>query len=83
MLYKIFCIDNQAFVALIAKMLKQQLELSTNKFSYAKEQKADIYKPEQILMPVDSFFYSIKKELTAFNTLGDSKAEKIKAEKVS
>lgn len=63
-------------------MLKQQLDHSTNKFSYAKEQKADIYKPEQILMPVDSFFYSIKKEFTAFNTIGDSKAEKIKAEKV-
>jgi len=42
----------------------------------------DIYKPEQILMSVDSFFYSIKKDQTAFNTPGDLKAEKIKAEKV-
>ena len=63
-------------------MLKQQLDHSTNKFTYAKELKVDIYKPEQILMSVDSFFYSIKKDQTAFNTPGDLKAEKIKAEKV-
>lgn len=82
MLYKIFCIDNQAFVALIAKMLKQQMDHSNNKFTLAKEQKVDIYKPEQILMPVGSFFYAITKEMTAFNSPGDLKAEKIKAEKV-
>lgn len=63
-------------------MLKQQLDNFTNKFSYAKDQKVDIYKSDQILMPVSSFFYSVKKDQTAFNTPFDLKAEKIKAEKV-
>lgn len=82
LLYKIFCIDNQAFVAMITKMLKQQMDICTNKFSYAKDQKVDIYKPDQILMPLSSFFYSVKKDQTAFNTPVDLKVEKIKAEKV-
>lgn len=63
-------------------MLKQQMDHSTNKFSYAKDQKVDIYKPDQILMSVESFFYIVKKDMTAFNTPGDLKAEKIRAEKV-
>lgn len=63
-------------------MLKQQMDHSDNKFALSKEQKVEMYKPEQILMPVDTLFYSIKKEMTAFNTPGDFKAEKIKAEKV-
>lgn len=63
-------------------MLKQQLDHSTNKFTYAKDKKVNIYKPEQILMPLGSFIYSVKKDQMAFTTPGDTKAEKIKAEKV-
>ena len=65
-------------------MSKHHVDTHHNQFSYnSKETVVNVHKPEQILMPVDSFFYSIKKEMTAFNTPGDLKAEKIKAEKVS
>lgn len=81
LLYKIFCIDNQPFVALILKMQKQ-LAFSKNKFLFAKDQKVNIYKSEQILIPLTDFIYAVDKNQMNFNFSADTKEEKIKAEEV-
>lgn len=84
LLYKVFCLDNQAFVALIIKMSKHHVDTHHNQFSYnSKESLVNVYKPEQILLPVPAFLFSFKRENLNFNYYYDSKNEKIKAEKVS
>lgn len=83
MLYKIFCLDNQAFVALIIKMSKHHVDTYHNQFSYnSKESVVNVYKPEQILTPLHSFLFSFKRENLNFNFYYESKNEKVKAEKV-
>lgn len=64
-------------------MVRQQIDNSTNKFSYAKEQKINLYKPEQILMPLSDFFYAVKEDQMNFNYPAETKNEKLKAEKVN
>lgn len=84
LLYKIFCLDNQAFVAMVIKMSKHHVNTHHNQFSYnSKESVVNVYKPEQILLPLSTFLFSFKRESLTFNYYYDSKNDKIKAEKVS
>ena len=63
-------------------MVKEQIETSKNKFSYIKEKRMNIYQSEQILTPLDDFFYLVKKGQMTFDLPIDTDEERIKAEEV-
>ena len=69
---------------MIIKMSKHHIDTHHNQFSYnSKEVKVNVYKPEQILLPLPAFLFSFRRENLAFNYYYDARNEKIKAEKVS
>jgi len=64
-------------------MSKHHIDTHHNQFSYqSREPKVNIYKPEQILVPLADFLFSYRRDNLCFNFYYDSRNEKIKAEKV-
>lgn len=64
-------------------MSKYQVDIHHNQFAYnSKTPKVNIYKSEQILLPLPKFMFSYIRDSLNFNYNYDSKNEKIKVEKV-
>lgn len=83
LLYKIFCLDNQGFVAFIIKMSKIYIDTQDNQFSVKKKHSnIDIYRQNQILIPLEDFIFYTKSSSLNFNYYSNNKCEKSKAEKV-
>lgn len=86
LLYKIFCIENQAFVSLILKMVNCQLETQKNFFSIVSNKEIDtnyLYKPSSMLMPLDKIMFSIKRDTLTFNGYANKNKLVLNAKKVN